>query len=163
MRQYVDEIRKLAEGSPVKGRFAVRGKEAVRDYKNKEGKFFFLEICDRTGAIGLKYWGGPDPKAALELYNSLHPGDVVMLTGSVSLDKYDNVQVIAVNEGTQLLKRVEVKDETVIREFANVHRGTAPGSTTAPASAITPGSSVTTAACPAFSRPFCALRRLPMP
>ena len=107
MRQYVDEIRKLAEGSPVKGRFAVRSKETVRDYKNKEGKFFFLEICDRTGAIGLKYWGGPDPKAALELYNSLHPGDVVMLTGSVSLDKYDNVQVIAVNEGTQLLKRVE--------------------------------------------------------
>ncbi len=107
MKQYVDEIRKFPDGSPVRGRFAVRGKDAVRDYKSKEGKYFFLEVSDRTGSIGLKYWGGPDSKTALDLYNTLQPGDVVMLTGTVGMDKFDNVQVITVNEGTQLLKRVE--------------------------------------------------------
>jgi len=107
MRQYVDEMKKLPDGSPVKGRFAVRSKDAVRDYKNKEGKFFFLELSDRTGSIGLKYWGGPDSKTALELYNSLQSGDVVMVTGTIGMDKYDNVQVITVNEGAQLLKRAD--------------------------------------------------------
>jgi 3'-5' exoribonuclease len=117
MKQYVDEIKKVPDGSPVKGRFAVRGKEAVRDYKSKEGKFFFLELTDRTGSIGLKYWGGPDPKAALDLYNSLQPGDVVMLTGTVGMDKFDNVLVITVNEGTQLLKRVETIPPEELAEY----------------------------------------------
>jgi 3'-5' exoribonuclease len=107
MRQYIEQLKKLPDGSPARGRFAVRGKEAVRDYKSKEGKFFFLEIADRTGSIGLKYWGGSDSKTALELYNSLQPGDVVMLTGTIAMDKYDNVLVITVNEGSNLLKRVE--------------------------------------------------------
>ena len=117
MKQYVDEIKKLPDGTPVKGRFAVRSKEAVRDYKNKEGKFFFLEISDRTGSIGLKYWGGPDPKNALDLHNSLQPGDVVMLTGTVGMDKFDNVLVITVNEGTQLLKRVETVPPEELAEY----------------------------------------------
>lgn len=117
MKQYVDEIRKLPDGSPVKGRFAVRGKEPVRDYKSKEGKYFFLEVSDRTGSIGLKYWGGPDSKAALDLYNSLQPGDVVMLTGTVGMDRFDNVQVITVNEGTQLLKRVETIPPEELSEY----------------------------------------------
>jgi 3'-5' exoribonuclease len=107
MRQYIEDLKKLPDGSPARGRFAVRGKEAVRDYKSKEGKYFFLEISDRTGSIGLKYWGGADSKPALELYTSLQPGDVVMVTGTISMDKYDNVQVIAVNEGSNLLKRVD--------------------------------------------------------
>lgn len=117
MKQYVEEIKKLPDGSPVKGRFAVRSKEAVRDYKNKEGKFFFLELSDRTGSIGLKYWGGPDSRSALELYNSLQPGDVVMLTGTVGMDKFDNVQVVTVNEGTQLLKRVEAVPPGELAEY----------------------------------------------
>jgi len=107
MRQYIEEIRGLQDGSAVRGRFAVRSKEAVRDYRSKEGKFFFLEIADRTGSIGLKYWGGADPRTALELYNSLQVGDVVMVTGTVGLDKYDGVPVVTVNEGSNLLKRVE--------------------------------------------------------
>ena len=107
MRQYVEELRKLPDGSPVKGRFAVRSKEQVQDYKSKEGKYFFLDLADRTGSIRLKYWGGADPRTALELYNSLLPGDVVMLTGTVAMDRFDNAQVITVNEGSQLLKRVE--------------------------------------------------------
>ncbi|MBM4249154.1 MAG: HD domain-containing protein [Euryarchaeota archaeon] len=107
MRQYVEEIRKLPDGSPVKGRFAVRSKEQVQDYKSKEGKYFFLDIADRTGSIRLKFWGGTDSRPAVELYNSLQPGDVVMLTGTVAQDRFDNAQVITVNEGTQLLKRVE--------------------------------------------------------
>ena len=117
MKQYVEEVKKLPDGSPVKGRFAVRSKEAVRDYKNKEGKFFFLDLSDRTGSIGVKYWGGSDSKTALELYNSLQPGDVVMLTGSVGMDKYDNVQVITVNEGTNLLKRVETIPPDELAEY----------------------------------------------
>jgi len=117
MRQYIEELKKLPDGSPARGRFAVRGKEAVRDYKSKEGKYFFLEISDRTGSIGLKYWGGADSRIALELYNSLQPGDVVMLTGTISMDKYDNVQVVTVNEGTNLLKRVENISPDELAEF----------------------------------------------
>jgi 3'-5' exoribonuclease len=117
MKQYVEEIKKLPDGSPIKGRFAVRSKEAVRDYKSKEGKYFFLEISDRTGSMGLKYWGGSDPRTALELYNSLQPGDVVMLTGTVGMDKFDNVLVVTVNEGTQLFKRVDTIPPEELAEY----------------------------------------------
>lgn len=107
MRQYIEELKKLQDGSPARGRFAVRSKESVRDYKSKEGKFFFLEIADRTGSLGLKYWGGSDGRTAIELYNSLQVGDVVMVTGTVGIDKYDGVPVVTVNEGSNLLKKVE--------------------------------------------------------
>jgi 3'-5' exoribonuclease len=107
MRQYIEELKKLPDGSPARGKFAVRSKEAVRDYKNKEGKFFFLEVADRTGSLGLKYWGGSDSRTAVELYNSLQVGEVVMVTGTVGIDKFDGVPVITVNEGSNLLKRVD--------------------------------------------------------
>lgn len=107
MKQYIDEIKKLPDGSAVKGKFAVRSKEAVRDYKSKEGKFFSLDLSDRSGSMPMKYWGGPNSRHVLELYASISPGDVVMLTGTVSVDKYEGMQVITVNEGTNLLKRVE--------------------------------------------------------
>jgi len=107
MKQYVDEIKKLPDGSAMKGKFAVRSKEAVRDYKSKEGKFFSLVLSDRTGSIPMKYWGGSNTRHVVELYASISTGDVVMLTGSVSIDPYEGAQVITVNEGTNLLKRVE--------------------------------------------------------
>jgi len=117
MRQYISDIRALPDGSPVRGRFAVRGKEPVREYKAKEGRFFSLQLSDRTGSILMKYWGGPDPRRVMELYGSLEPGDVVMLTGVVSADPFEQAPVITVNEGTQLLKKVESVPPEELAEY----------------------------------------------
>ncbi|MEM2869253.1 MAG: HD domain-containing protein [Thermoplasmata archaeon] len=117
MRQYISDIRALPDGSPVMGRFAVRGKEAVREYRAKEGRFFSLQLSDRTGSILMKYWGGRDPKTVMELYASIEPGDVVMLTGTVTMDQFEQAPVITVNEGTQLLRKVESVPQEELAEY----------------------------------------------
>lgn len=117
MRQYISDIRSLPDGTPVRGRFAVRGKEAVREYRAREGRFFSLQLSDRTGAITMKYWGGPNPRTVMELYSSIEPGDVVMLTGTVSMDTFEQAPVITVNEGTQLLKKVESVPPEELAEY----------------------------------------------
>jgi 3'-5' exoribonuclease len=106
-KQFVKDLR---VGDPVKGTFAVRNKEPPRDYRNKTGKFFFLEVGDRTGDIGLKYWGGKDPALTERIYKSFEVGDVIKVTGMVVDDKYDDKLVIKLDEGNIIRRTTEEID-----------------------------------------------------
>jgi len=105
-RLSVSKIRTCQESTLVTGRFAVRSKELPRDYKNKDGKFFFFEVGDKTGNILVKYWGGPDGEKTVELFNSLKVGDLVEISGVVEKDKYDGRLGIAINEGANKIERI---------------------------------------------------------
>lgn len=99
------QIQDFREGDYIRAMFAVRSKETPREYKNKSGKYFFLGVGDKTGEISLKYWGGPDDKALMSLYNSLQVGDVIEVMGEVAMDKYDNVLTISMDEGVHPLRK----------------------------------------------------------
>ncbi|MEM2900379.1 MAG: OB-fold nucleic acid binding domain-containing protein, partial [Thermoplasmata archaeon] len=102
----VSKIRTCQEATIVTGRFAIRSKELPRDYKNKDGKFFFFEVGDRTGNILVKYWGGSDGEKTVELFNSLKVGDLVEISGVLEKDKYDGRLGITINEGANKLERL---------------------------------------------------------
>ncbi len=102
----VSEVKMCAEATVVNGKYAVRSKELPRDYKNKDGKFFFIEVGDKTGNITVKYWGGPDGGKTVEFFNSLSVGDIVELSGIVEKDRYDSRNAIAINEGANKIEKV---------------------------------------------------------
>jgi 3'-5' exoribonuclease len=102
-RQFVKDLR---EGDQVEGTFAVRKKEAPRDYRQRTGKYFFMDVGDRTGDIGLKFWGGDDPALTVEIYKSIRVGDVISITGTVIMDRYDECLVIKLDEGTNDIRPV---------------------------------------------------------
>ncbi|MCD6461324.1 MAG: HD domain-containing protein [Thermoplasmata archaeon] len=112
-------VKELKEGDSITTRYAVRGKESPRDYRNREGKYFFLTVGDRTGDIVLKYWGGSDPDRTLEVYNSISVGDVLEITGDVEYDRFSEKLVIRVNEDTHHI-RVCGPDEYSPEEFLPV-------------------------------------------
>ncbi len=99
------QIQDFREGDYIRGMFALRNKETPREYKNKSGKYFFLGVGDKTGEISLKYWGGPDDKPLTSLYNTLSVGDVIEVMGEVAMDRYDNVLIISMDEGTHPLRK----------------------------------------------------------
>ena len=95
-------VKDLREGDRVQGTFAVRKKEPPRDYRHRTGKFFFMDVGDRTGDIGLKFWGGADPELTLEVHKSIRPGDVISITGTVAEDKFEDRLIIRVDETDDL-------------------------------------------------------------
>jgi 3'-5' exoribonuclease len=99
------QIQDFREGDYIRGMFAVRSKETPREYKNKPGKYFFLGVGDKTGEISLKYWGGPDDKGLIHLYNNLQVGDVIEVMGEVAMDKFDNVLTLSLDEGLHPLRK----------------------------------------------------------
>lgn len=99
------QIEEFKEGDSIRGMFAVRSKETPREYKNKPGRYFFLGVGDKTGEISLKYWGGPDEAALVQLYNTLSVGDVVEVTGEVAMDRYDSVLTISMDEGAHAIRK----------------------------------------------------------
>jgi hypothetical protein len=40
----IKSLEEIIEGDFIKGKFAVRTKETPREYKNKSGKYFFLNV-----------------------------------------------------------------------------------------------------------------------
>ena len=112
-------VKELREGVVVKGKFAIRSKETPREYKSREGRYFFLTVGDLTGNIPVKYWGGLDAKNTIELYNTLSVGDVVELTGTAAMDKFENRLVITMNEDSDRLRKCD-ESEYNIDEFLPV-------------------------------------------
>lgn len=112
-------LEEIIEGDYIKGKFAVRAKETPREYKNKPGKYFFLNVGDKTGQISLKYWGGPEDRALMDLYNSISVGDVIEVTGEVAMDKYENVLTLSLDEGAHTLRKCE-KEEYKPEDFLPV-------------------------------------------
>jgi 3'-5' exoribonuclease len=91
-------IRDLRNGDPVEGLFVVRRKETPKEYKSKPGKFFSMEVGDRSGEIGLKYWGRKEPERVMELYKGIHVGDIIQVSGVVQEDRFEDKLIISVDE-----------------------------------------------------------------
>jgi 3'-5' exoribonuclease len=91
-------IKDLRNGDLVEGAFVVRRKESPKDYKSKPGKFFYMEVGDRSGEIGVKYWGRKEPERIMELYKGLRIGDIVQLSGVVQEDRFEDKLIISVDE-----------------------------------------------------------------
>lgn len=100
-------VKELKEGIEIKGCYAIRNKQTPRAYRNKPGKYFFIDLGDKTGSIPGKYWGGSDEEFVLELYNSIAVGDVVEVTGSVAVDPFDERLVVTMNEGMHTLRKCD--------------------------------------------------------
>jgi len=111
-------IKDLRNGDMVEGSFAIRRKEAPKDYKSKPGKFFSMEIGDKTGDIGIKYWGRNDPVRVLELYRGLNVGDIVELSGVVQEDRFEEKLIISIDEENNFLRLS--KKEVAIEDFMPV-------------------------------------------
>lgn len=106
-------VKDLKEGDSIRAMYAVRSKEPLREYRNREGKYFFFVVGDKTGDIMVKYWGGKDPEKTENVYASLKVGDVVELSGEVEYDKYTDRLVIRFNEDTHTLRRCSPEEYDV--------------------------------------------------
>ncbi len=100
-------VKELKEGFEIKGCYAIRSKQTPRSYRNKVGKYFFIDLVDKTGSIPGKYWGGPDEDQVVELYNSIGVGDVVEITGSVAIDQFEERLVVTMNEGIHTIRKCD--------------------------------------------------------
>jgi 3'-5' exoribonuclease len=110
------EITNLKEGNRFQGKLAVRSKETPRDYKNKDGKYFFMVMGNVSGNIPVKYWGGSNPEEAMKLYGSIGVGDVFEFAGDVEVDRFSGELSLSVNEGAHMVKRVP-EGEIDIKEY----------------------------------------------
>jgi 3'-5' exoribonuclease len=97
-------IKDLRNGDTVEGAFVVRRLESPKDYKSKPGKFFYMEVGDKSGEIGVKFWGRKEPERVLELYKGLHVGDLVQLSGTVNEDKFEDKLIISVDEEANYMR-----------------------------------------------------------
>ncbi len=93
----------LSDGDQVRGLFAVRERRQVREYKF--GTMFDLRVSDRTGRVDVYFFGGRDERSVQELFDSIHEGDVIEVTGSASL--YKDSMRITVDPDGGAIQRVE--------------------------------------------------------
>jgi 3'-5' exoribonuclease len=106
-------VENLREGDSVNDIFAVKSKRPPRAYK--KGTWFNFIAIDRTGEIGVKYWGGENKDRVKRLYDSFNIGDVIQIrSGTVEI--YDDKPEISINEKTGGIRRCS-PDEYDIKEF----------------------------------------------
>jgi len=95
-------IENLREGDVVNDFFAVKLKNPPRIYKR--GTWFSIVATDKTGEIGVKFWGGDNKDRVKRLYDSFKVGDVVQIRlGSVEI--YEETPQISINETTGGMRR----------------------------------------------------------
>ena len=95
-------IENLREGDVVNDFFAVKVKNAPRSYKR--GTWFSFIATDKTGEIGVKFWGGENKDRVKRLFDSFKIGDVIQIRlGNVEI--YEDAPQISVNETTGGLRR----------------------------------------------------------
>ena len=95
-------IENLREGDVVNDFFAVKIKNPPRPYK--KGTWFSFTANDKTGEIGIKFWGGENKDRVKRLYDSFKIGDVVQVRkGSVEI--YEDTPQISINETTGGIRR----------------------------------------------------------
>jgi 3'-5' exoribonuclease len=108
--QFVETLR---EGDVVNDFFAVKIKSPPRSYKR--GTWFSLTVSDKTGDIGVKYWGGENKDRVRRLYDSFKVGDVIQVRlGNVEI--YDDQPQISINETAGGLRRCG-PDEYILSEY----------------------------------------------
>ena len=97
--QFIEHLR---EGDMINDFFAVKIKNPPRPYK--KGVWFDFVASDKTGEIGVKFWGGDNKDRVKRLYESFKIGDVVQIrSGYVEI--YEDRPQISINETTGGLRR----------------------------------------------------------
>ena len=95
-------IENLREGDVISDFFAVKIKNPPRSYKR--GTWFSFIATDKTGEMGVKFWGGENKDRVKRLYDSFSTGDVVQIrSGSVEI--YEEKPQISINESTGGIRR----------------------------------------------------------
>ncbi|MFQ5888287.1 MAG: 3'-5' exoribonuclease YhaM family protein, partial [Candidatus Hydrothermarchaeales archaeon] len=86
------------EGKNLVNLFAIRDKQGPSDYRNKPGKYFILEVGNKSGNINVTYWGGANEEKILSLHNDLQIGDIVKISGQTRFDTRKKQLAIHINE-----------------------------------------------------------------
>ena len=95
-------IENLREGDAVNDFFAVKSKNPPRAYK--KGTWFDFVAVDKTGEIGVKFWGGENKERVRRLFESFKIGDVVQIRSGY-VEVYEDRLQISINEATGGLRR----------------------------------------------------------
>jgi 3'-5' exoribonuclease len=103
-------IENLRDGDAVSDFFAVRTKNPPRPYK--KGTWFDMIVTDKTGEIGVKFWGGDNKDRVKRLYDSFKLGDVVQIRAGY-VEIYEDRPQISINESTGGLRRCSPKEYDV--------------------------------------------------
>lgn len=97
--QFIEDLR---EGDVINDFFAVKMKNPPRPYKR--GTWFSFVATDKTGEIGVKFWGGDNKDRVKRLYDSFKVGDVLQIRlGNVEI--YEDKPQISINESNGGLRR----------------------------------------------------------
>ncbi len=97
--QFVEDLR---EGDVINDFFAVKMKNPPRPYKR--GTWFSFVATDKTGEIGVKFWGGDNKDRVKRLYDSFKVGDVLQIRlGNVEI--YEDKPQISINESNGGIRR----------------------------------------------------------
>jgi 3'-5' exoribonuclease len=116
------DLKSLREGDLIEGRLAVRSIDAVgqgiKDYSNKPGRFFVIDVGNHSGDVLLKYWGGKNPEKVTKLFDSIRVGDVVSVKGKFVYDSYSKKNVISINEEVKYGGSEETLKKVSEGEFA---------------------------------------------
>jgi len=108
--QYIENLR---EGDAVSDFFAVKSKNPPRAYK--KGTWFDFIAVDKTGEIGVKFWGGDNKERVKRLFESFKIGDVVQIRSGY-VEVYEDRLQISVNETTGGVRRCS-PNEYDVRDF----------------------------------------------
>ena len=95
-------IENLREGDVVSDFFAVRSKNPPRTYK--KGTWFDFIAVDKTGEVGVKFWGGDNKDRVKRLFDSFKVGDVIQIRAGY-VEVYEDKMQISVNETSGGLRR----------------------------------------------------------
>ncbi len=108
--QYIENLR---EGDVINDFFAVKLKSPPRPYKR--GTWFTLVVSDKTGEIGVKYWGGDNKDRVRRLFDSFKVGDVIQIRlGNVEI--WEDQLQISINETSGGLRRCS-PEEYILSEY----------------------------------------------
>jgi len=106
-------IENLRDGDAVSDFFAVKTKNPPRPYK--KGTWFDFVATDKTGEIGVKFWGGDNKERVKRLYDSFKVGDIVQIRAGY-VEIYEDRPQISINEAAGGLRRCS-PDEYDVRDF----------------------------------------------
>jgi 3'-5' exoribonuclease len=95
-------IENLREGDVINDFFAVKMKNPPRPYK--KGIWFDFVATDKTGEIGVKFWGGDNKERVKRLYDSFKVGDVLQIRAGY-VEIYEERPQVSINENTGGLRR----------------------------------------------------------
>jgi 3'-5' exoribonuclease len=105
----ISEIRGLNAWAQVNSCFCVKYRIPLRQYKN--GFRFDVALADKSGEMGLTYWGDRDEKAVHAIYDSFNADDIVYVSGTIG--EYHGEKKIYINKGIGEIRRANRGEYTL--------------------------------------------------